>query len=150
TEIGITVYDREENTTTLKGCGFSPCPPGQPPSSLCHETNVITFNASGTASVLSSNLTSNISPPSGSTAGWAGLNLLPSNTGSATTPSPAPANPHQLRAAQNGNIFFGLPINGFQATNFVNGNLGGVLANYSGAYRHRISRLCTNGTGDCS
>ena len=141
TEVGITIYDREENTTTLKGCGFSPCPPGQPPSSLCHETNVITFNASGTASILGSTLTSNISPPAGATAGWVGLNLQATGT---------PTQPHLLRAASNGNVFAGLPLNGFQATNFVNGNLGGVLANYSGAYRHRISRLCTNAAGGCS
>jgi len=144
TEIGITIYDREENTSSPTGCGFSPCPPGQPPSSLCHETNVITFNTTGTTSILSSTLTSNIAPIG--SAGWLGLNLLPTATST---------QPHQLRPAAGGagagNVFFGLPITGFQATNFVNGNLGGVLANYSGAYRHRISRLCTNGgTGACS
>ena len=139
TEIGITIYDREEKTSVPSGCGFSPCPPGQPPSSLCHETNVITFNTSGTASILGSTLTSNIVPIG--SAGWAGLNL---------TVSASTSIPHALRAAQNGNVFDGLPITGFQATNFVNGNLGGVLSNYSGAYRHRISRECVNGGGACS
>jgi hypothetical protein len=139
TEIGITIYDREENTSSPTGCGFSPCPPGQPPSSLCHETNVVTFNTTGTNSILASTLTSNIQPIGA--AGWVGLNLLPS----ATT-----GQPHTLRPATNANVFSGLPITGFQATQYTNGNVGGVLSNYSGAYRHRISRLCANGTGACS
>jgi hypothetical protein len=140
-QIGITIYDREEKTSVPTGCGFSPCPPGQPASSLCHETNVITFNSSGTNSILGSTLNSNIVPIAGSGAGWVGLNF---QTSASTTI------PHLLRAAINGNVFAGLPINGFQATNFVNGNVGGVLSNYSGAFRHRISRLCTNGVGACS
>jgi len=137
TVVGITIYDREENTSSPTGCGFSPCPPGQPPSSLCHETNVITFNTSGTTSILASTLTANIAPIGA--AGWTGLNLL-GTTGAL----------HNLRAATNLNIFHGLPITGFQATNFVNGNLNGVLSNYSGVNRHRISRSCTNGAGACS
>ena len=93
---------------------------------------------SGTASILGSTLTSNIVPIG--SAGWAGLDLTLLDV----------YRPHALRAAQNGNVFDGLPITGFQATNFVNGNVGGVLSNYSGAYRHRISRECVNGGGACS
>jgi hypothetical protein len=140
TEVAITIYDREENTSTPGGCGFSPCPPGQPPSSLCHETNVITFDSTGTSSVLDSTLTSNILPIG--TSGWLGLGLL-------TSSDPA-HHPHNLRPAANGNVFHGLPITGFQATDFVNNDLGGVLSNYSGVNRHRISRSCTNGAGNCS
>jgi len=33
TVLGIGIYDREERTTSTPSCGFSPCPPGQPPSS---------------------------------------------------------------------------------------------------------------------
>jgi hypothetical protein len=138
TVVGISIYDREENTSTPTGCGFSPCPPGQPPSSICHETNVITFDSTGTASILASTLTANIKPIGG--AGWANLTLT--------------GNGHVLRAALNGNIFNGLPITGFEAVDFVNGNLtvGGVntLANYSGVYRHRQSRSCSNIAGACS
>jgi len=139
TLIGITIYDREENTTTPTGCGFSPCPPGQPPSSLCHETNVITFNANGTNSILGSGLTSNIAPIG--SAGWVGLDLTQTN---------GTNNAHQLNPSTNGNVFTGLPITGFEALNFVTGDSGSILSNYSGAYRHRISRLCTNGGGACS
>jgi hypothetical protein len=138
--IAITIYDREENTSTPGGCGFSPCPPGQPDSSLCHETNVITFNQSGTASILSSNLASNIQPIG--TAGWVGLDLTLTSTAT---------RPHNLNPSNNGNVFTGLPITGFEAVNFVTGDPNGaILSNYSGAYRHRISRLCANGGGACS
>jgi len=128
--VGISIYDREENTTAGPVSGFSPPPPDQPPSSLCHETNVITFNGSGTASVLSSGLTVNIAPLTPNTAGWANLTLT--------------GNGHDFRPATNGNQFHGLPITGFEAVKFTNGNVGGVLANYAGVYRHRQSRSCTN------
>jgi len=130
TVVGISIYDREENTTAGPVSGFSPPPPDQPPSSLCHETNVITFNGSGTASVLSSGLTVNIAPLTPNTAGWANLTLT--------------GNGHDFRPATNGNQFHGLPITGFEAVKFTNGNVGGVLANYAGVYRHRQSRSCTN------
>ncbi|MEP6483193.1 MAG: hypothetical protein ABJB01_02005 [Rudaea sp.] len=136
TVIGITIYDREENTSTPSGCGFSPCPPGQPPSSLCHETNVITFNSTGTNSILSSTLTANIKPIG--TSGWAGLNMDPPATG------------HTLRAATNLNVFHGLPVSGFAAVNFVVGSGTATFGNYSGVNRHRIDRLCTNSGGACS
>lgn len=141
--IGISIYDREERTTGQSSCGFSPCPPGRPPSSLCYETNVITFAPNGgSTSILGSSLTSNISPLSN--AGWLGLNLETATTG-------APPAGHTLHTSTNGNVFTGLPITGFQATNFVNSNVtAGVLANYSGAYRHRISRNCANAGGACS
>jgi hypothetical protein len=140
--IGISIYDREERTTGQSSCGFSPCPPGRPPSSLCYETNVITFAPNGgTTSILGSALTSNIAPLDAT--GWLSLNLQ------AATPGTIAA--HDLRAATNGNVFSGLPVTGFQATNFVNSNVtAGVLANYSGAYRHRGSRDCTNAGGGCS
>ncbi|HZP65676.1 MAG TPA: hypothetical protein VFB32_05150 [Rudaea sp.] len=133
--VGISVYDREEKTTTPTSCGFSPCPPGLPPSSICRETNVITFSsASSPASILSSTLTSNIAPI-GNNGGWANISF--------TTVA------HDLPAATNGNIFHGLPVTGFEAVKFTNGNLNGVLANYAGLYRHRQSRSCTN-TAACS
>ena len=138
--VGITIFDREENTTTPTGCGFSPCPPGQPPSSICHETNVITFDTTGTASVLASTLTANIKPIGAN--GWTNLTFA-GVTGN-------PAHPHDLRPSINLNVFHGLPTTGFEAVEFVNGNVGGTLSNYSGVYRHRQSRSCTNAGGACS
>jgi len=135
TVVGIAVFDREEGSAVTTTCGFSPCPPGQPPSSICHETNVITFDTTGTASILGSALTANILPQ-GSAGGWANLTLT--------------GNTHSMRPATNGNVFNGLPITGFAAAEFVNGSVNGVLANYSGVYRHRQSRNCTNAGGGCS
>jgi hypothetical protein len=139
TVVGITIFDREEGSTTPTGCGFSPCPAGQPPSSICHETNTITFDATGTGSVLNSGLVSNIRPIGGGN-GWLQLDL---NSAVATVP-------HAMNPATNGNVFHGLPVTGFQAVDFINGNVGGALANYSGVWRHRVSRLCDNGGGACS
>jgi len=99
---------------------------------------VITFDSTGTASILGSNLTSNIKPIG--TAGWANLTLT--------------GNGHDMLPATNGNVFHGLPITGFEAVRFVNGSVdsGGVatLANYSGVFRHRVSRSCTSANGACS
>ncbi|HEX3895845.1 MAG TPA: hypothetical protein VHW73_06515 [Rudaea sp.] len=149
TVVGIVNYDREENTLAATGCGFSPCPPGQPPSSICHETNVITFNANSTTnSVLSSTLTSNIVPIG--SAGWAALNLNPNPGVSPDDIFNVVGGPHNLRLATNGNEFHGLPVTGFQATNFVVGGSTSILANYSSVNRHRISRSCTNAGGGCS
>jgi hypothetical protein len=94
----------------------------------------VTFDSSGTASVLASTLTANIKPIG--TAGWAGLSLT--------------GNGHDMLPATNGNIFHGLPITGFQATDFVKSDVGGVVAYYGGVNRHRISRSCSNGAGVCS
>ncbi|HEX4415886.1 MAG TPA: hypothetical protein VH107_19805, partial [Lacipirellulaceae bacterium] len=150
TVVGIVNYDREENTLAATGCGFSPCPPGQPPSSICHETNVITFNANSTTnSVLSSTLTSNIVPIG--SAGWAALNLDPNAGPDIGNPFFGESGgPHNLHVALNGNQFHGLPVTGFQATNFVVGGSTSILANYSSVNRHRISRSCTNAGGGCS
>ncbi len=141
--VGISLFDREERTTSTPTCGFSPCPPGQPPSSLCHETNVVTF---GGPSILGSTLTSNIATSALGSNGWLALSFTDATHGG-TTPA---ADPHAMRADSNGNVFYGLPVTGFEAENFVNGNVGGVLANYSGVYRHRSSRFCLNGQAACS
>ena len=131
--VGISIFDREERTTSTPSCGFSPCPPGQPDSSICHETNVITFGGAD-SSILGSNLVSNIASPFAN--GWVQLSFTTAaNGGTAKT-----GHDHASRTDVNGTVFYGLPVSGFEAENFVNGNLGGVLANYSGVYRHRNSR----------
>jgi len=140
--VGISIFDREERTTTTTACGFSPCPPGQPPSSLCHETNVISFGGAG-SSILGSNLASNISSPFAN--GWVQLSFTDAAHGGTGTT-------HASRADNNGTIFYGLPVTGFEAENFVTSSSGSVLGNYSGVYRHRESR-CADTTaiaGTCS
>ena len=50
-----------------------------------------------------------------------------------------------LPESQEGNVFMGLPVTGFLVTNYVNANAApGILGNYSGLYRHRISRDVTS------
>jgi hypothetical protein len=140
--VGISIFDREERTTSTPTCGFSPCPPGQPDSSICHETNVITFGGAG-SSILASNLTSNIASPYAN--GWVQLSFTDATHGGTAKTGHA----HASRAAANGTIFYGLPVTGFEAENFVNGSVGGVLANYSGVYRHRNSR-CADTTANAA
>ena len=130
--IGINVFDREENTTVQTTCGFSPCPPGAPPSSLCYETNVISF---GGTSILASNLTRNLNNLIGS-AGWLGLSFTDAIHGGTSAATHA----HAGLVDNGGTVFYGLPTNGFMATDLVVTTGGATLGNYSGVYRHRISR----------
>jgi hypothetical protein len=139
--VGLNIYDREEGTTSATAPGFSPPPPGQPPSSLCRETNVISFltgSAAGDASgVFGSNLVTNVPPLA--TSGWMQLGLNPTSQ------------PHAMRTSAEGVVFNGLPATGFEAVYFVNGEVTpGTLANYSGLFRHRASRSCTGGSAACS
>lgn len=151
--VGISLFDREENTTSTPTCGFSPCPPGQPPSSLCHETNVISF---GGTSILGSGLTSNIATSALGSNGWLGLSFTDATHGGTSAAADAHASRPSVAGtsgtitATAGVIFYGLPVTGFEAEDFVNGNLNGVLANYSGVYRHRNSRCASTGAGPCS
>lgn len=136
--IDATVYDREEGSAVfVPGDVFSPAPADAPPSSLCHEVNVITISdPTDPMSVLGSPyetapgvsaLAVNI-PPFGE-AGWMYLDLNPV------------VQPHALRDDAAGISLSGLPATGFNASRFINTNVTpGVLANYSGAFRHRVER----------
>jgi hypothetical protein len=146
--VGLSIFDREENTTSLPTCGFSPCPPGQPPSSICRETNVLTF-AGANSSILGSKLTSNIASPF--TTGWLGVSFTDAVHGGTAAATHA----HAMNPSNENIVFYGLPVNGFEAEDFVNGNVtsNGVtaLANYAGVYRHRISRCADTAiVGACS
>ena len=58
---------------------------------------------------------------------------------------------HASRASIDGDVYSGLPATGFEAVNYINTNVAaGVLSNYSGLFRHRASRACTNATAACS
>ena len=141
--VGINLYDREEfHTTTSEG--FSP-PVGSRPSSLPYEVNVISFLtgavAGGVSGVFGSVLRPNITPLGDS--GWLQLGLndavelhaLPGGV----TPALAPV------------TFNGLPATGFMGYNVVNAQANpGLLANYSGLFRHRASRSCLGGGTPCS
>jgi hypothetical protein len=133
--VGATPFDREEGRPVGSLPGF-PVPVPFPPA-LCTSVNVISMlNVSSTTTpvesgVLGSRLLINLRPFSA--AGWLRLAL------------DLPLQPHALRASSDGDVYSGLPATGFQAVNYVNLNvLPGVLSNYSGTFRHRALRTCTN------
>ena len=127
--IGLSYYDREE-TQPVGSIGFSP-PPINGANTLCYEAQAITFNQDGVepgtaSSILGSLLASNVDVY---TSGWLDLSF-PNGV---------------LSASTEGNVFMGLPVTGFLVTNYVNAHAApGILGNYSGLYRHRISRDVTS------
>jgi hypothetical protein len=129
--IGLAYYDREE-TQPVGSIGFSP-PPITGGNYLCYEAQAITFNQTGVepgvaSSILGSLLASNVDVY---TSGWLDLSF--------------PDSAEALLPSVEGNVFMGLPVTGFLVTNYVNAHAApGILGNYSGLYRHRISRDVTS------
>lgn len=148
--IGINTYDREEGsqeTVTPR------CP--SPPDDSCfahapflpYEVNVLSFatvSPVGGSSVFGSQLYKTVNPFG--LDGWAAIDLGSGDGG------------HFLLGgvASNGVdpvVFTGLPVTGFYANNVINANANpGKLANYSGVWRHRAHRTCTDTVtqGACS
>ena len=143
-DVVVTQYDREERTI-ISQTSFSPPPPTLT-DSLCWETNVISYNSQN---VLGSKNVSNIATTF--TAGWVGMHFLGSSV---------PAGRHQLVGGAStvfdtkngltigitnppGTTFNGLPVIGFAAITFENGNLGlgpGLLqSNYGGNFNHKTT-----------
>ena len=160
-EVQLTPFDREERgpgACTGSDAGnpacdicFSPCEdPEQFVPQLCFETQVISFQETAdflddrTSPILGSELAANVDVRADNlSAGWLRIGLNPVGQ------------PHALPASTEGVTFFGLPVTGFAASNFINANAApGMLANYSGLWRHKGSRACTGGTvtpvGACS
>jgi hypothetical protein len=137
------IYDREENTTTIQG-DFSP-PISSQPNSLPFEVNVISFltdtGAGDPSGVLGSFLRPNIVPFA--QYGWLKLDLTSGDGGHALPGGVTPTG-----AAV---TFNGLPTTGYEAFNVINANANpGLLANYGGLFRHRASRSCTGADPACS
>lgn len=144
-DIGFTKYDREEKfvrTTT----SFSPPPPTKT-DSICWEANVITFNSSN---VLASKNVLNASTTFEH--GWAAMSFYPLATNA--TAVPALSLVHRLGGSyttsvnlRNGSTsfwnyatYYGLPVVGFAAITFSNGDVGGALSNYGGNFNHKSTR----------
>jgi hypothetical protein len=144
--IGTAVYDQEEGAATPSTFN---CPsPFNPATCLAqspilpYEVNVVSFTntASATSTVFGSNLHKELSPYG--IAGWASLDLIGPN---------AHALPGGTTPAGVAVSLSGLPAVGFYANNVINANAQpGLLANYSGVYRHRASRSCTGADPACS
>ncbi len=142
-DVSLAIWDREEQTTSSP-ISFSP-PPPTPTNSICWEANVLTFN---NKNVLNSANVANI--PTSFQNGWLRLGF-PGAAG--IPPASAPnALVHTLGnaatsitaingATTGGNTvtYYGLPVVGFMVQSFTNGNVGGVLSNYGGDFRHRFT-----------
>ncbi|MEO8753815.1 MAG: hypothetical protein ABI624_14185, partial [Casimicrobiaceae bacterium] len=138
-DVVITQYDREERTV-ISQTSFSPPPPTQT-DSLCWEANVISYN--GTNALGSKNV-SNL--PTTFTSGWVSM-FFPL----------VPVGKHQLIGGGStifntksglttttlATTFNGLPVVGFAAITFENGNLtsGGtaIQSNYGGNFNHKTT-----------
>jgi hypothetical protein len=112
----------------------------------------VTFNqgSNKTSTVLGSPLIANIDLTSvGFNSGWARIDFTSDSQGNAsnnhqlTTGRPVANNVSSLPTT--GNVFIGLPATGFSVVEYVNGNIGGALANYTGLYRHKFHRTCYGG-----
>lgn len=149
-DVNLTVFNREEGPT-IAGCvdpsdpaclPFSPLPPAGTVTTpqLLWETNVITFNQfdsiTAGSSIFGSTLVANVDAAGiGVTEGWMRLGLY-------DAVGPLLITNHISRPDAAANSFFGLPATGFWAVGFTNGEASpGVLANYSGLYRHKGSRV---------
>jgi hypothetical protein len=149
---GTVDYNREEGHLGNQTCPFE-CPGGGPEEKLCLETNVIRFQTdSALGSILSmptvtDGFSSSPISPFG-TSGWTSVDLA--TGGAALSNSGIDSNGHALYPATNGNTFRGLPVTGFAAMKFINGNVSGALANYTAAYHHRATLNCVNASGPCS
>jgi hypothetical protein len=150
-DIQFELFNREEGPSgsvcppedpgCLGGIGVPP-PLGLPPTALRQllwSSNVISFNqpqaSSSVSAILGSHLTSNVQASDlGESDGWFRYRLY------ATTGTGDDNFIHfqRLRPDQAGGIWNGLPVTGFWAVSYTNGQLTpGVLSNYAAAYRHR-------------
>jgi hypothetical protein len=151
--VGLQFWNREEQTTTT-GVDFSPAPTAAG-TALCWEAQVVTFDQ-GTppSTILGSALEANIDLTSVNfTSGWARIDFTVDSGGITQDNHVLPILPEAatgLPTQQTGNVFLGLPATGFSVVEYVNGNVGGALANYTGLYRHKFHRTCTNIGGACS
>jgi len=131
--IGPLFFDREES-------GFS-CDSQcwlQVGYGLTYVTNAITFGSD--ASALGSNLRINQriwTDYFGLFSGHMRISLTSDSLGA--------TDQNHVLSSLNGVVFSGLPVIGFAATNYVNGNVvPGVLANFSGAFPQRTTVDCSN------
>lgn len=118
--ISVNYFNREEGTQQLSVGQISPRPP-TPGIALCYETNVFSIGQSRV--VGGEFVRTQLNLNNGFQTGWINIGLT--GTGRTLT-SLAPA------ATLNG-----LPVIGFAATQIENGDVGGLLSNYAGAYTHK-------------
>ena len=142
-DVDLSKYDREEKLDKVTS-SFSPPPPGQR-DQLCWEANVITFRNSN---VLGSINKFNVGNPTFTFEnGWMDLAFtIPSSTlsyvyhqlggGDTTSIYLANGSTNSYSSA----TYYGLPVIGFAAITFSNGNVNGVASNFGGNFNHKSTR----------
>ena len=131
-DVGIQFWDREEQTPGGPLPTFSPPSPATPPSALCWEANIVTFNSSNVFSSPYSRDIKGITFQDG----WLRLNLV----GGVAT-----AGVHQMISV-GAQTFLGLPVVGFATATFFNGTLPPAVAGgastqsaYGGSWSHKFT-----------
>lgn len=122
--IGISFYDREERLNFVEDDQISPLP-AVPGLALCHETNVLGVGNSGLLG--GAYVRNNVTIQNGFETGWVRVDFT---------------NPNQSLTPTGGTVatpLLGLPAIGFAAINVVNGDVGGLLSNYSATYLHKAT-----------
>jgi len=140
---GAALHDRSGRPITLN---YDPVanPPAnqQPPAALCHAVDVLSFAPTAAETpVLGSKFGKTFGTPSPATEAGA-FELTRGLTGEARS---------YLPAGTIGPGLVGLPVVGFEAVKYVNGNISpGVLANYTVARPLNATAGCTNSAGAAS
>lgn len=122
--VTINYWNREELPGFVESDDFSPQPEAEGVA-LCYEANIIGFGNSSIASNLLGGagfVRRDVDLKSHET-GWARIGLLASPTSNVITGSTVSA--------------LGLPVVGFAMTAIQNGDVGGLLSNYAGAWVHK-------------
>lgn len=151
--LSFRVWDREETEPTdpVGDVIVSPPPPPESPDvfRLCRESNVVRFTVEGgtpdQTEILKEPLRddallgyTNFNLP-GYVAGWVRFDL-------GSLPAAVGGGERQSQASDDGDAYVGLPVVGFWANTFTNGDVGGTLANYGGSFEHRGTRTITSAT----
>ncbi|MFT5769062.1 MAG: hypothetical protein ACI9H8_001021 [Lysobacterales bacterium] len=133
-EVSFYIWDANENaaSTPTPGDDLPIVSPPPPPGTstpgvafeLCYETSILQF---GDSDIFGSSNTHTVNTTNES--GWAKIGFdLSDEDGDIN-----------VLSANDGGDLTGLPVTGFWAAKFTNGNVGGVLSNYGGLFDHKGS-----------
>jgi hypothetical protein len=167
---GSRAFDREEGPDPVAPDDPTPIPPGVSPApgdddpdpgvrpvfNLCREANIVRFSSEDPDDLVEPDFTEILKEPwrDGDGLGYSNFNIPYADAGwvrfdLAEIGNPDPAAPIERRRSETGvnlntgatEAVEGLPVVGFAANSFTNGELaGGVLSNYGGTFNHRGSR----------
>lgn len=125
--ISVGYYNREEGTKQLSVTQISPRPPAAEGIALCYETNV--FSVGNSKVIGGEFVRTQLNLDSSFQTGWISVGLTGTHNGIT----------RQIQDDAAAVTHTGLPVIGFAATQIQNGNVGGLLSNYAGAYTHKAA-----------